>query len=590
MLLGLSFAAWFVVFVVVLVFVLQICTKLPSDFVFLGGMGLLLVSGVIPVNSVLGGFSSTTVVLIGALFVVICGLVQTGFMQWVVQYCLGSPKTYNKAIIRLMLPVAALSSFLNNTAVVALFTSVVRLWAKKLGIAPSKLLIPLSYASGMGGICTLIGTPPNLLISGFYTKETGIALNIFTPTLVGLFCLAVGVLSVIAMSRLIPERQSPEDALQGTGEYTVELMVPTMSNIVCKTVKEAGLNQVNGGHLIEIIRMDREVITAVDDEEFIFGGDRLIFSGDVEKILALRDKHQLVNATHHIFALDDVEQKRKLRLATVGYKSSLIGMRMCDTSFEEDNNLVLVAIAREGDVVKGSPREMELKAGDTLLMECPLRFKVNSQSKYDLIEMASETLYKPDIRTLYSSLIMIGMIAVSSLGYLTLLQAAFVAAFAMIVCRFCTIEQARESIDWRLLMIFAGSISLGTAIQETGIAEWISQGIMVLCNGSPFIALAGICLIGTFITEFTSNTATAAIFFPIAYQTALSMDVNPLTFCVALMVSVSSSFATPIGSPTHMIVYGPGGYRFADFARIGIPMNLIIWAANIFITLLLFPL
>ena len=590
MLLGLSFAAWFVVFVVILVFVLQICTKLPSDFVFLGGMGLLLVSGVIPVNSVLGSFSSNTVVLIGVLFVVICGLVQTGFMQWVVQYCLGSPKTYNKAIIRLMLPVAVLSSFLNNTAVVALFTSVVRLWAKKLGIAPSKLLIPLSYASGMGGICTLIGTPPNLLISGFYTKETGIALNIFTPTLVGLFCLVIGVLSVIALSRLIPERQSPEDALQGTGNYTVELMVPTMSDLVCKTVKEAGLNQVNGGHLIEIIRMDREVITAVDDDEFIFGGDRLIFSGDVEKILALREKHQLVNATHHIFALDDVEQNRKLRLATVGYKSSLIGMRMCDTAYEEENNLVLVAIAREGDVVKGSPREVELKAGDTLLMECPLRFKVNSQSKYDLIEMASETLYKPDMRTLYSSLIMIGMIAVSSLGYLTLLQAAFVAAFAMIICRFCTIEQARESIDWRLLMIFAGSISLGTAIQDTGIAEWISQGIMVLCNGSPFIALAGICLIGTFMTEFTSNTATAAIFFPIAYQTAISMNANPLTFCVALMVAVSSSFATPIGSPTHMIVYGPGGYHFSDFARIGIPMNIIIWVANVFITLLLFPL
>ena len=590
MLLGLSLAAWFVVFVVVLVFVLQICTKLPSDLVFLGGMALLLVSGVIPANSVLESFSSSTVVLIGVLFVVICGLVHTGFLQWVVRYCLGSPKTYNKAIVRLMLPVAALSSFLNNTAVVALFTGVVRLWAKKLGIAPSKLLIPLSYASGMGGICTLIGTPPNLLISGFYTKETGIALNIFTPTLVGLFCLAVGVLSVIALSRLIPVRQSPEDALQGTGNYTVELMVPTMSDLVGKTVKEAGLHQVSGGRLIEIIRMDREVITAVDDEEFIFGGDRLIFSGDVEKVLALRDKHQLVNATHHIFSLDEVEQNRKLRLATVGFRSSLIGKRMCDASFEEDNNLVLVAIAREGGVVKGSPREMELKAGDTLLMECPLRFKFNSQSKYDLMEMASETLYKPDMRTLYSSLIMIAMIAVSSLGYLTLLQAAFVAAFAMIACRFCTIGQARESIDWRLLMIFAGSISLGTAIQDTGIAEWISQGILVLCDGSPVVALAGICLVGTFITEFTSNTATAAIFFPIAYQTAVSMDVNPLTFCVALMVSVSSSFATPIGSPTHMIVYGPGGYRFSDFARIGILMNFIIWIANLFITMLLFPL
>ena len=590
MLLGLSLAAWFVVFVVLLVFVLQVCTKLPSDLVFLGGMGLLLVSGVIPASAVLGSFSSSTVVLIGALFVVISGLVHTGFLQWVVRYCLGSPKTYHKAVIRLMLPVAALSSFLNNTAVVALFTGVVRLWAKKLGIAPSKLLIPLSYASGMGGICTLIGTPPNLLISGFYTKETGIALSIFTPTLVGLFCLVVGVLSVIALSRLLPERVSPEDALQGTSTYTVELMVPTMSSLVGQTIKEAGLHQVDGGHLIEIIRLDKEVITAVDDEEFIFGGDRLIFSGNVEKILEIRDTYQLVNATHHVFSLDEVEKERKLRMATIGFKSSFIGRSMSDTAFEEDNNLVLVAIAREGEVVKGSPREVELKAGDTLLMECPLRFHMDRQSKYDLMEMASESLYKPDKRTLYSSLIMIAMVAVSSLGYLTLLQAAFIAAFAMIACRFCTIDQARESIDWRLLMIFAGSISLGTAIQDTGIAEWISQGILVLCDGSPIVALAGICLVGTFITEFTSNTATAAIFFPIAYQTAVNMDANPLTFCVALMVAVSSSFATPIGSPTHMIVYGPGGYRFADFARIGIPMNFIIWIANLFITLLLFPL
>ena len=590
MFLGLSLAAWFVIFVVVLVFVLQICTKLPSDFVFLGGMGLLLVSGVIPANAVLGSFSSSTVVLIGALFVVVCGLVHTGFLQWVVRYCLGSPKSYNKAIVRLMLPVAALSSFLNNTAVVALFTGVVRLWAKKLGIAPSKLLIPLSYASGMGGICTLIGTPPNLLISGFYTKETGIALSLFTPTLVGLFCLIVGVLSITALSRFLPVRQSPEDALQGTGEYTIELMVPTMSPLVGKTVKEAGLDNVDGGHLIEIIRMDREVITAVEDDEFIFGGDRLIFSGDVEKILALREKHQLVNATHHIFSLDEVDMNRKLRMVTVGYKSSFIGSCMCNTSFEEDNNLVLVAIAREGEVVKGSPREVEMKAGDTLLLDCSQRFRVDSYSKYNLLEMDSTSLYKPDVRTLYSSLIMIAMVAVSSLGYLTLLQAAFIAAFAMIACRFCSIEQARESIDWRLLMIFAGSISLGTAIQDTGIAEWISQGILVLCDGSALVAFAGICLVGTFITEFTSNTATAAIFFPIAYQTAVNMNVNPLTFCVALMVAVSSSFATPIGSPTHMIVYGPGGYRFSDFARIGIPMNFIIWIANLFITLLLFPL
>ena len=590
MFLGLSLAAWFVVFVALLVFVLQICTKLPSDFVFLGGMGLLLVGGVIPAAAILEGFSSTTVVLIGVLYVVICGLVHTGFLQWIVRYCLGSPKTYRKALTRLMFPVAILSSFLNNTAVVALFIGVVRLWAKRMKVAPSKLLIPLSYASGMGGICTLIGSAPNLLISGFYTKETGVTLSIFTPTLVGLFCLVIGILSVIALSKLLPERQSPEDALSGTGDYTIELMVPTMSSLVGMTIKEAGLDKVDGGHLVEIIRVDHEVVTAVDDEEFIFGGDRLIFSGDIEKILLLRDKHQLVNATHHVFSLDEVESNRKLRMVTVGYKSSFIGSSMCDTSFEEDNNLVLVAIAREGEVVKGSPREVEMKAGDTLLLECSHRFKADSHSKYNLLEMDDTSLYKPDMRTLYSSLIMIAMVVVSSLGYLTLLQAAFLAAFAMLACRFCTIDQARESIDWSLLMIFAGSISLGTAIQETGIAEVLSESILTLCDGNALVALAGICLVATFITEVTSNTATAAIFFPIAYQTAVDLSVNPLTFCIGLMVAVSSSFATPLGSPTHMMVYGPGGYRFSDFVRIGIPMNFIIWIANLVITLLLFPL
>ena len=590
MFLGLSLAAWFVVFVALLVFVLQICTKLPSDFVFLGGMGLLLVGGVIPAAAILEGFSSSTVVLIGVLYVVICGLVHTGFLQWIVRYCLGSPKTYRKALTRLMFPVAILSSFLNNTAVVALFIGVVRLWAKRMKVAPSKLLIPLSYASGMGGVCTLIGSAPNLLISGFYTKETGVTLSIFTPTLVGLFCLVIGILSVIALSKLLPERQSPEDALSGTGDYTIELMVPTMSSLVGMTIKEAGLDKVDGGHLVEIIRVDHEVVTAVDDEEFIFGGDRLIFSGDIEKILLLRDKHQLVNATHHVFSLEEVESNRKLRMVTVGYKSSFIGSSMCDTSFEEDNNLVLVAIAREGEVVKGSPREVEMKAGDTLLLECSHRFKADSHSKYNLLEMDDTSLYKPDMRTLYSSLIMIAMVVVSSLGYLTLLQAAFLAAFAMLACRFCTIDQARESIDWSLLMIFAGSISLGTAIQETGIAEVLSESILTLCDGNALVALAGICLVATFITEVTSNTATAAIFFPIAYQTAVDLSVNPLTFCIGLMVAVSSSFATPLGSPTHMMVYGPGGYRFSDFVRIGIPMNFIIWIANLVITLLLFPL
>ena len=587
---GLSFHAWIVIATIILVFGLMLFTKLAPDFVFLGGMTILMVTGALPVDKVLSGFSSSSVVLVGALFVVIAGLVHTGVMQWIVRYCLGTPKSYNMAIFRLMTPVAALSSFLNNTTVVALFINVVKIWAKKLNVAPSKLLIPLSYASGMGGICTLIGTPPNLLISGFYMDQTHEQLSIFTPTLAGLFCLTVGILATIAMKKLIPERTSPEEALENSQNYTVELLVPSDAKFIGETLKDAGLFQVEGGHIIEIIRFDKEIISPVSEDEFIFGGDRLVFSGQVDEILKLRNSHQLVNAAHHVFSINEVDSNRKLRMANVRFSSSLVGTRMVDTDFEERNNMVLIAIAREGERINQSPREIVIEKGDTLLLECPPRSKSESALTPDLQFFESSLIPQEGKKTLTSSLILLAMIICSSLNIIPLLQASFLAAFAMIILRCCSINQARESIDWGLLMVFAGSISLGSAIEYTGIASKIAEGILSVCGSNPMFALAGICFAATFLTEFTSNTATAAIFFPITYQIAVTLGVNPLTFCVALMIAVSSSFATPIGSPTHMMIYGPGGYRFVDFMRIGLPMNFIILAADLFIVPLLFPL
>lgn len=587
---GLSFHAWIVIATIILVFGLMLFTKLAPDFVFLGGMTILMVTGALPVDKVLSGFSSSSVVLVGALFVVIAGLVHTGVMQWIVRYCLGTPKSYNMAIFRLMTPVAALSSFLNNTTVVALFINVVKIWAKKLNVAPSKLLIPLSYASGMGGICTLIGTPPNLLISGFYMDQTHEQLSIFTPTLAGLFCLTVGILATIAMKKLIPERTSPEEALENSQNYTVELLVPSDAKFIGETLKDAGLFQVEGGHIIEIIRFDKEIISPVSEDEFIFGGDRLVFSGQVDEILKLRNSHQLVNAAHHVFSVNEVDSNRKLRMANVRFSSSLVGTRMVDTDFEERNNMVLIAIAREGERINQSPREIVIEKGDTLLLECPPRSKRESALTPDLQFFESSLIPQEGKKTLTSSLILLAMIICSSLNIIPLLQASFLAAFAMIILRCCSINQARESFDWGLLMVFAGSISLGSAIEYTGIASKIAEGILSVCGSNPMFALAGICFAATFLTEFTSNTATAAIFFPITYQIAVTLGVNPLTFCVALMIAVSSSFATPIGSPTHMMVYGPGGYRFVDFMRIGLPMNFIILAADLFIVPLLFPL
>jgi di/tricarboxylate transporter len=477
-------------------FSILLFTKLRADMVFMGAVGLLLVTGVLDAKEAMSGFSSTSVVVIGVLFVVVAGLTYTGVLQWIVKNLLGQPKGYARTVVRLMLPVAALSSFLSNTTVVALFVGIVKIWSKKLNISPSKLLIPLSYASGMGGVCTLIGTPPNLIISGLYADKTNHAMNVLATALPGIFCLAVGVLSVIALRRLLPDRQSPESHDDATTDYTVELIVPSDNRFIGETIGYAELVDVEGGRLLKWRHFDN-VKVPINKNEFLMGGDRLTYAGDVDKIQQLAQTHGL----------------------TIGDEVVNVGLG-----------------------------------------------------------------------TLISSVIMIAMVVLSATGVMSLLQCAFLAAAAMLLCRCCTPDQAMKSINWDILLVFAGSVVLGLAIQKTGIAERLATGILDVCGTNPIVVMTVICLVGTFITEFISNTAAGAMFFPIMYEAAEKMGYDPYPFLIALMISVSSSFATPIGSPTHMLVYGPGGYRFSDFMRIGLLMNLIILAANIFIVNIIYPL
>lgn len=588
----LSLGAWLTIALVITMFGLMMFTKIPAEFVFTGGMGFLYVTGILDVKEALAGFSSTSVVTIGVLFVVIAGLVHCGVIHWMVKHLLGTPSSYTTAIVRLMLPVAAMSSVLSNTTVVALFIKVVKLWARKLDIAPSKLLIPLSYASCLGGVCTLIGTPPNLIISNMLMNDGHVGLNIFTTTLPGLFCLAVGIVAIIALKKLLPERKAPDEAFEATNEYTAEFLVPTDCECVGKTVEEAGLSDINAGRLLEIVRFDKEVISPVPNGEFIMGGDRLVYSGHIEEMLEMRKSHGLTTATRHVYSIKEVEKKRSFYTASVMRSSSLIGTSMDSNNFEEAMNTVLVAIVRDGERIKCNPRSAVIERDDVLLFECSGK---NSKVFRKATQKDLHFFDSPDIpysgaKTIVSSLIMLAMILLSTFNVMTLLQACFIAAAAMLVTQCCTPRQASESINWNILMIFAGSICLGTAIERTGIADIMANSILALCGTNALLALICICLVGTFLTEFISNTACAAMFYPIAYQTATTLGVNPITFCVALMIAVSSSFATPIGSPTHMMVYGEGGYRFSDFMKIGLIMNFVILAANIFIVTLLFPL
>ena len=588
--LGFGLDAWITILTVLGMFTILLFTKWRSDLVFLGAIGVLYVTGVLDAKEAFSGFSSTSVITVGVLFVVVAGLTYTGVLQYIVKYLLGTPNSYAKAVTRLMLPVAVLSSFLSNTTVVSLFVNIVKMWSKKLGVSPSKLLIPLSYASGMGGVCTLIGTPPNLIISGLYEEKTGVAMNILTTTVPGLFCLVVGVLSVIAMRRLLPDRKAAESTFESTGEYTVELRVPADNPHIGQTLAESGLYHIKGGSLIKMYHFD-DLPLHVTEEEPVLGGDRLIYAGQIDEITDMADKYSLVPADEPVFSIDDVDMHRKLRTAYVEFGSSMIGTTIGESTFEKDNDVILAAVARSGERIKEAPRNVLLQAGDTLLLVCPNHFKVDSPSiRKDLHFFDSDDVPNIGYGTLASTAIMIAMVVLSALGIMPLLQCAFLAAAAMLICRCCNMEQAMRAINWDILMVFAGSAVLGLAIQKTGIAEWLANGILDVCGTNPIVVMTAVCFVGTFITEFISNTAAGAMFFPIMYDAAEKLGYEPFPFLVALMISVSSSFATPIGSPTHMLVYGPGGYRFSDFMRIGLLMNLIILVANILIVNIIYPL
>ena len=505
----LSFQAWYTIFVVLAMFISLSFTKIRTEVAFLAVMVALLCGGVLDAKTTFSGFSSESVIVVAVLFVVISGLTYTGVLNWIVKNLMGTPKTHTGAIIRLMLPVATLSSLLSNTTVVALFINVVKIWSQKLKIAPSRLLIPLSYASGMGGICTLIGTPPNLIISGLYTEETGIKLSILTPTLCGLFCLTVGVLSMIAMQKLLPERKSPMHS-SSMDDLNVELVVPSNHPAIGMTVEELSRKyNLKTNHIIisAIQRFDHELVYPVSADEFIMGGDSLYAIGTPKNIL------RCVNE--------------------------------CGMQCPNLEGVLETAAMEDSD----------------------------STSKKGLV----------------STFILIAMVALSAFKVLPLLNCCLLAATAMIITRCCTSSQAMKSIDWNIIIVFAGSVCIGKAIEQTGIAQAIANGLLEVCGTNPYVVLFCMCLVATFITEFISNTAAGAMFYPIAMSAATALSVNPLTFCVALMIAASSSFATPIGSPTHTLVYVPGGYKFSDFLKVGLIMNLIILVANIFITTIVFP-
>jgi di/tricarboxylate transporter len=545
-------------------------------------------------------FGNEGLLTVGVLFVVAAGLTETGGLSLIAERFLGRPRSVASAQLRLMLPVAAASSILNNTPVVAMFLPVVEEWGRRNRLSVSRLLIPLSYAAIFGGCLTLIGTSTNLVVQSLMieTRKTDPGMptmGLFTIGAIGLPAAVVGIAYVLLVSgRLLPDRRAPRSELADPREYSVEMMVLPGSAIDGLSIEEAGLRHLPGVYLAAIER-GGETLAAVGPEHVLRGHDRLMFVGVVESVVDLQRFRGLAPATDQVFKLGGPRHDRCLVEAVVSPTSPLAGKGVREGGFRSRYDAVVIAVHRNGERIRAKIGDIVLQPGDTLLLEAHPRFLKAHRNNRDFLLMSAldDSSPRRHERTWIALMILVGMVALAGLESVTglsLFNLALVAAGLMIATRCCSIEQARRSIDWSLLLAIGAALTVGRAIETTGLAEVAAQGMLgTVETAHPWLVLAQVYLLTLVFTELVTNNAAAVLAFPIAHAAATRLGVSFMPFALAVAMAASSGFATPLGYQTHMMVYGPGGYRFSDFTRIGLPLDIIVGAVAVALLPLLFP-
>ncbi len=540
------------------------------------------------------GFGNEAIVTIAVLFVVAEGLSQTGGMSLLTDRVLGRPRSALGAQARLALPVTAASAFLNNTTVVAMFMPVVNDWSKKTGLAASKLFIPLSYFAIFGGICTLIGTSTNLIVQAMLVDAHLPTMGMFTITKVGVPAAIVGVVYVLIASRwLLPERRTASTTQDDAREYTVEMLVEPGSAVDGKTVEDAGLRHLQHAYLVEIER-DGESIVAVAPDQRLRGGDRLIFVGIVEAVVDLQKIRGLRPATEQVFKLADRSRANRVLVeAVVGRSCPVVGMSIREARFRTRYDAAVIAVHRGGERLVRKIGDIELRVGDTVLVEAHPRFVDAHRHSRELFLVSvpgSQPLRHDRAWTAIGILgVMVVVNAAESFTHVSLLIAASVAATLMIATGCVSLEQARKSIDGHVLLAIGAAIGLGKAMDKSGAAGTLAEGLVGLTASlGPRGVLLGVYLTTLLCTEFVTHSAAVVIAFPVAKAAALSLGVPFMPFAIAIAIAGSSGFALPTAYQTHLMVYGPGGYRFTDFVRMGLPLDLLIMAVTVLLVPMLF--
>jgi di/tricarboxylate transporter len=562
---------------------------LAPDIIVFSALGLLLLANVLSPGEAFAGFSNPGMLTVGLLFIVAYAAQSSGILAFFADRVMGRSGGGRRSLVRMMAPVFGMSAFLNNTPIVAMFTPTIRDWALKHRFSPSKFLIPLSYASIFGGICTLIGTSTNLVVNGMLQQATHRSFGMFELAWVGVPCAVAGIAFMVLFGfRLLPERKDLAESLQNGGgrEYFIEMKVQAGSSLAGKTVEAAGLRNLGNIYLAQIQRNGNFVVP-VRPNDVLHAGDHLFFTGQVDSILRLHNIPGLVPGHEKEFCLALRHSgKGRILEAVVSRSSPMLGKTIKEGNFRARYDAAILAVHRHGEYLTSNLGRIVLRPGDTLLLLAGEDFvkRWNFSREFYMVTKVVELPKVSRRKSLVTLGVLTGMVALSATGTLDILKAAILAAIILISTKCLTVVEARRSIELNVLIVIAAALGISRALEKTGAAGFLASHIIQMVQDwGPMGLLAAVYLVTSLLTEVITNNAAAALVFPIAMAVCSQQGLNPMPFAVAIAVAASASFATPIGYQTNLMVYGPGGYKFSDFLKLGIPLNFIFMAVALIV-------
>ena len=571
--------AWFTLAVTVLTLVLLVRETLAPASVMLGATILLLVVGIISPTEAFSGFGNSAPITVAALYVLARAVEKTNLLQPVLAFLLGDTRGDRGSLNRLLPASAGASAFLNNTPLVAMLIPPVTDWAERTGKSPSKYLMPLSYAVILGGVITVMGTSTNLVVSGMLEKKTGTPMGLFEITPIGLPVAVIGLIVLILTApRLLPARRGARKDLEHVArEFSVTMVVEQGGPLDGKPVSEGGLRHLQGVFLIEVAR-DGESIAPVDSQMVLKGGDRLCFVGQVDNIVDLQSMRGLVSTEQsHLTPFDSV--RHTFLEAVIGVPSPLVGKTLKEVNFRSRYQAAVVAIHRAGHRINAKLGEVELKVGDTLVLLADPGFRSRWRDRTDFLLVSQLGGTPPAVskKAWFVGLVTIAIVFVAGLGILPMLQASLLGAVALVGFGVLTATEARNAVDLDVILVIATSFGIGAAMEGSGLAAKLAELLVGAFDGMGLLGVSlGIILATSLVTEIITNNAAAALLFPIAFASAERLNQDPRVFAIIVAVMASTSFLTPIGYQTNTMVYGPGGYRFSDYSRLGAPLTIMV--------------